>query len=150
MTESEHEWLPARKKPISVHYRKVGTYEIGIATPEGLMTCNPRDNYIIMGIAGEQYPIKKCIFHQTYTTKSSNLSIGHWAFLFTAFGFYGSIGEILIGTIFSIFGRTLWLYYNGFFTSPESFFLFGIFGCIGFKIFLTLRRRYPSLSTSLQ
>ena len=69
----------------------------------------------------------------------------YWIYLFIIFGLYGSFGEILIGTVFQLFGRTLWIYYNGFFTSFESFLLFGLFGCIGFKIYLKIKSVAPTL-----
>jgi len=60
-----------------------------------------------------------------------------WFKLFIIFGLFGTLGEIVIGTITSFFYNPyFYIYYNGFHTSIESFFWFGLFGCIGFKIFL--------------
>jgi hypothetical protein len=68
--------------------------------------------------------------------------IRKWPILFVIFGLYGSLGEIFIGTIFTLLGRTLWLYYNGFYTSIEAFLLFGLFGCIGFKLYKIYEERW--------
>ncbi|MHA1988753.1 MAG: hypothetical protein ACW98D_19190 [Promethearchaeota archaeon] len=59
-----------------------------------------------------------------------------WIYLFIIFALYGTIGEIVINGFFMIFrGVPLWIYYNEFSTSWESFILFGLFGCIGYKLF---------------
>jgi hypothetical protein len=79
------------------------------------------------------------------------MKLRRWITLYIAFGAYGIIGEILIGTFFTLLNRPLWTYYNGFHTSVESFFIFGLAGCIGLKIFiLILRRNQKSVLTSLQ
>ena len=64
-----------------------------------------------------------------------------WIIAFLIFGVFGWIGEMGVGAFHEfLFGR-LWSYYNGFYTSPESFFYFGLFGCIGFKMFRMLLKR---------
>ena len=58
-----------------------------------------------------------------------------WLKYFIAFGIFGTVGEASIGALQEyIFRRPLWVYYNGFYTSIESFFYFGFFGCVGFKL----------------
>lgn len=37
-----------------------------IHTPEGILYANANDDYIIHGIKGEVYPIKKTVFKETY------------------------------------------------------------------------------------
>jgi hypothetical protein len=59
-----------------------------------------------------------------------------WYLWFILFGVFGSGGEIIIGSLFYYFMYPLFIYYNGFFTSIESFFLFGFFGCIGLRLVL--------------
>jgi len=71
-------WRKARKKPIIVDVREVVPnafdYERSathysvevIKTREGELLGYPEEDYIICGIEGEIYPIKKNIFHQTY------------------------------------------------------------------------------------
>jgi hypothetical protein len=65
-----------------------------------------------------------------------------WMILFIIFGLYGTIGEIVINSVMTLIrGNPLWIYYNGFSTSWESLILFGLFGCLGFKIYLLLRNK---------
>jgi hypothetical protein len=57
---------------------------------------------------------------------------------FILFGMFGAFFEMLIGIGMNIFYIPyFYIYYNNFTTSWESFFLFGIFGCIGLRIVLT-------------
>ncbi len=58
------EWKQYRKKPVVIEARLVLQTE-QIKTLEGIMQANPGD-YIIRGIAGEEYPIKPDIFAATY------------------------------------------------------------------------------------
>ncbi len=66
-----------------------------------------------------------------------------WYLWFIAFGMFGTFFEICIGGSFSLFlfwlypDGWLYIYYNEFWTSLESFFLFGIFGCFGLRLVLT-------------
>jgi len=67
------------------------------------------------------------------------MKVKYWLVAFVIFGLYGTVGEIFINFIMTILrGAPLWIYYNGFSTSLESFFLFGLFGCMGFKIYKIL------------
>jgi len=63
-------WGKARKKPITIEYREVNpsrtTNLEAIQTPEGTMYGYKPADYIIRGIQGELYPIKKDIFYETY------------------------------------------------------------------------------------
>ena len=64
-------WGKAIKKPITIEFREVepnvsfGNVE-SIDTLEGRMRAKLGDDFIIRGIKGELYPIKKEIFNQTY------------------------------------------------------------------------------------
>lgn len=60
----------------------------------------------------------------------------YWIGLFIIAGLYGCVGEIVINT-FAIWirGAPLWLYYNGWHTSWESFILFGIGGVLAFLMY---------------
>ena len=80
MTESK-KWRKAWKKQVEIEYREVEPQvhirtkmperkEIwgeSIETREGLLFGYPEQDYIIRGIEGEIYPIKKTIFDKTYT-----------------------------------------------------------------------------------
>ena len=73
-------WKKARKKPIVIEYREPipnGEIEYGVRpykklpvewveTREGKICANPGDDFVIKGIEGELYPIKKDIFYKTY------------------------------------------------------------------------------------
>jgi hypothetical protein len=67
-------WKEARKKPIVIRFREViprkhrgvdVECEI-VYTREGMITGYPDEDFIIEGIDGEVYPIKKDIFYRTY------------------------------------------------------------------------------------
>lgn len=73
------EWRKARKKPVVVEFREVEPKETLIAgfpireckgerfaTREGVLSAYVGEDYIIRGVEGEIYPIKKAIFHKTY------------------------------------------------------------------------------------
>jgi len=75
----EVKWKKARKKPVIIEYREVIPNSIifygealgeipveRIQTIEGELTAFPGEDYIIRGIQGELYPIKKEIFEKTY------------------------------------------------------------------------------------
>jgi hypothetical protein len=60
------EWRKARKKPVEIQFREVkGAYEI-IRTREGQLAAFKEKDFIIRGVDGEFYPIKKDIFAKTY------------------------------------------------------------------------------------
>ena len=65
MSRDKHIWRKARKKPIVVEFREVDGKE-QIETREGILTANQEEDYIIRGVDGEIYPIKKSIFYCTY------------------------------------------------------------------------------------
>jgi hypothetical protein len=69
------EWKNARKKPVNVEYREVEPLEATrfsnkpfeiIKTREGVLLAYSGEDYVIRGIEGELYPIKKTIFEKTY------------------------------------------------------------------------------------
>ncbi|MBD3405107.1 MAG: hypothetical protein GF411_03095 [Candidatus Lokiarchaeota archaeon] len=59
-------WKKARKKPVLVEFREVEFDEHGVETLEGYKPCNKDEHFIIRGVEGEVYPIKKSIFFKTY------------------------------------------------------------------------------------
>jgi hypothetical protein len=59
-------WKKARKKPVIVHYREVMGDVEKILTREGSLYGYQGKDYIIRGVKGELYPIKKEIFEETY------------------------------------------------------------------------------------
>lgn len=76
-------WRKARKRPIVIEFREVepeieaatrwlsgGTsYTVlgeKIFTAEGVLIALPDEDFIIRGVKGEVYPIKKAIFYETY------------------------------------------------------------------------------------
>jgi hypothetical protein len=61
------EWTPCIKLPVVVHVRKQRQNESFVSTREGITTVNP-DDLIMRGVTGEEYPISREIFNQTYTT----------------------------------------------------------------------------------
>lgn len=64
--EKLNEWRDAWKKPVKIRFRKVKFREL-VKTREGELFAYPDKDYMIEGIDGEQYPIKKDIFDKTYT-----------------------------------------------------------------------------------
>ena len=81
MQNKKVKWLPARKKPVIIHFREVEPLETflpngldrkeemkgeHIETREGTLIAIVDQDYIIRGIKGELYPIKKDIFNETY------------------------------------------------------------------------------------
>lgn len=61
-----------------------------------------------------------------------------WLIVFLSFGFLGCLAEIVVGMFHAAVFGLLWIYYNGFYTSIESFFYFGGLGTLEFKGFLML------------
>jgi len=84
MSKEEHVmfmkgWGQCRKKPMHVYYRAVQEKELlpnveeqadimgeTIKTLEGTLFAFPHRDYIIEGVNGELYPIRKSIFEKTY------------------------------------------------------------------------------------
>jgi len=60
------EWKKARKKPLEIEYRGVDGLTEAVHTHEGILLANKSKDYIIRGVQGELYPIKKDIFAKTY------------------------------------------------------------------------------------
>ena len=65
MTELTPEWKPCVKLPITVHVREQRPGEMHISTREGI-TPLLADDLIIRGVQGEEYPIGRELFNQTY------------------------------------------------------------------------------------
>lgn len=60
------EWKNCMKKPVVVQVREVRPNEEGIETLEGFKPCSTSEHLIIKGIRGEEYPIARDIFEETY------------------------------------------------------------------------------------
>jgi hypothetical protein len=60
------EWTPCMKLPVVVHVRKQRHGEAHVSTREGITPVKP-DDLIMRGVSGEEYPIGRAIFEQTYT-----------------------------------------------------------------------------------
>ena len=60
------EWKRARKRPVVIEYREVIGDVEEIHTREGVLKGYKDLDYIIKGVEGELYPIKKEIFMGTY------------------------------------------------------------------------------------
>jgi hypothetical protein len=60
------EWTPCMKLPVVVHVRKQRPGEAHVSTREGITPVKP-DDLIMRGVSGEEYPIGRAIFEQTYT-----------------------------------------------------------------------------------
>ena len=59
-------WRKARKKPVVIEFREVeGEKEI-VSTREGALVAVKGRDYVIRGVRGEEYPILKEIFRETY------------------------------------------------------------------------------------
>jgi hypothetical protein len=65
MTELTPEWKPCVKLPITVHVREQRPGEMHISTREGI-TPLLADDLIMRGVQGEEYPIGRELFEQTY------------------------------------------------------------------------------------
>lgn len=63
----KYQWRKCRKLPVVVEYCEVpGGKKFAVATREGVLEAYPETDYLIKGVDGEIYPIKKEIFHRTY------------------------------------------------------------------------------------
>jgi hypothetical protein len=71
--DEEKQWKPCWKKPVQVEYREVIGEKEEISTREGKLFGYAGQDYIIRGIRGEEYPCKKDIFEQTYSTTPPEL-----------------------------------------------------------------------------
>jgi hypothetical protein len=60
------EWTPCMKLPVVVHVRQQQQGEEHVSTREGITPVRP-DDLIMRGVSGEEYPIGRAIFEQTYT-----------------------------------------------------------------------------------
>lgn len=60
------EWVSCMKLPVVVHVRNQREGEKHVSTREGITPVMP-DDLIMRGVSGEEYPIGKAIFDQTYT-----------------------------------------------------------------------------------
>jgi hypothetical protein len=60
------EWTPCMKLPVVVHVRKQRSGEAHVSTREGITPVKP-DDLIMRGVSGEEYPIGRAIFEQTYS-----------------------------------------------------------------------------------
>jgi len=65
MTELSPEWKPCVKLPITVHVREQRPGETHVSTREGV-TPLLADDLIMRGVQGEEYPIGRELFEQTY------------------------------------------------------------------------------------
>lgn len=61
----EKHWRNCRKRPVEVQFREPFGTEY-IHTREGILVANYKDDLIIKGVDGEEYPIKRSIFAKTY------------------------------------------------------------------------------------
>ena len=59
------EWHQCRKLPVVVHVREQQPGEKHVSTREGIAPLQP-DDLIIRGVQGEEYPIGRELFYQTY------------------------------------------------------------------------------------
>ena len=59
------EWTPCVKLPVTVHVRKQRDGETHVSTREGITPVKP-DDLIMRGVSGEEYPIGRAIYEQTY------------------------------------------------------------------------------------
>lgn len=63
---SNLEWKYCKKKPIVVKFRPLREATEVIETDEGILLAHKDLDFIMSGINGEVYPIKKEIFWKTY------------------------------------------------------------------------------------
>jgi len=64
------DWTPCMKLPVIVHARKQRLGEAHVSTREGITPVKP-DDLIMRGVSGEEYPIGRAIFEQTYTINTT-------------------------------------------------------------------------------
>jgi len=60
------DWTPCMKLPVVVYVRKQRLGESHVSTREGITPVKP-DDLIMRGVSGEEYPIGRAIFEQTYS-----------------------------------------------------------------------------------
>ena len=58
-------WKKARKRPVVVEFAELDKPCV-LETLEGRFYAHPKDEFIIRGVKGEYYPIRKDIFYETY------------------------------------------------------------------------------------
>ena len=71
------EWMPCMKLPVVVHVRKQRPGEAHVSTREGITPVKP-DDLIMRGVSGEEYPIGRAIFEQTYSLETSPPAHSSW------------------------------------------------------------------------
>ena len=64
------EWTSCMKLPIVVHVRQQRPGEEHVSTREGITPVKP-DDLIMRGVSGEEYPIGRAIFEQTYSLNTT-------------------------------------------------------------------------------
>lgn len=64
------DWTPCIKLPVVVHVRQQRPGETHVSTREGITPVKP-DDLIMRGVSGEEYPIDRVIFEQTYSLDTS-------------------------------------------------------------------------------
>jgi len=65
------EWTPCVKLPVTVHVREQRQGETHVSTREGITPILPSD-LIMRGVMGEEYPIGRELFYQTYRLGESS------------------------------------------------------------------------------
>ena len=71
------DWTPCIKLPVVVHVRKQRPGEKHVSTREGITPVKP-DDLIMRGVSGEEYPIGRDIFEQTYSLETSTPASRPW------------------------------------------------------------------------
>ena len=64
-------WKKARKRPVVVEFAELDKPRV-LETLEGRFYAHPKDEFIIRGVKGEYYPIRKDIFYETYDIVQSS------------------------------------------------------------------------------
>jgi len=64
------DWTPCMKLPVVVYVRKQRLGESHVSTREGI-TPVKEDDLIMRGVSGEEYPIGRAIFEQTYSLNTA-------------------------------------------------------------------------------
>jgi len=64
------DWTPCMKLPVVVYVRKQRFKESHVSTREGITPVKP-DDLIMRGVSGEEYPIGRAIFEQTYSLNTT-------------------------------------------------------------------------------
>ena len=65
-----NDWTPCMKLPVVVYVRKQRLGESHVSTREGITPVKP-DDLIMRGVSGEEYPIGRAIFEQTYSLNTT-------------------------------------------------------------------------------